>query len=78
MSNLALSEYYSQYKHPTMCDIVRVYQFRKISSFFPSSKIFCLIKVSVIRIFEKAPYDVSDMLLCHPFFTAQALHDAHL
>lgn len=78
MSNLALSEYYSQYKHPTMCDIVRVYQFRKISSFFPSSKIFCLIKVSVIRIFEKAPYDVSDMLLCHPFFTARALHDAHL
>lgn len=46
--------------------------------FFPSSKIFCLIKVSVIRIFEKAPYDVSDMLLCHPFFTARALHDAHL
>lgn len=40
MSNLALSEYYSQYKHPTMCDIVRVYQFRKISSFFSFLKNF--------------------------------------
>lgn len=72
------SEYYSQYRHPTMCDIVRVYQFlANIFFFFFFFRNFCLIKVSIMRIFEKAQYDMSDMLLCHPIFTARTLHDSH-
>lgn len=62
------SEYYSssRYRHPTMCDTVQVYQ----SSFKEMFSRFQLIKVSLMRIFEKAEYDVSDVLLCHLFFTA--------
>ena len=65
------SEYYSalQYRHPTTCDTVGVYQFlakKKIIYFLD----FISIKVSVMKISEKAQYHMSDVLLCHLFFTA--------